>query len=59
MKVDANYKPYYVNQESKDNNKHIQLQTKYNLLTADHIIQLIIVIKQALKNLKDEKSLEN
>ena len=26
----------YVNQESKDNKKHVQVQTKYNLVTADH-----------------------
>ena len=25
MQVDANYKPYYVNQESKDNKKHIYI----------------------------------
>ena len=36
IQVDTNYKPYYVNQESKDNKKHIQFQTKYNLVTADH-----------------------
>ena len=26
----------YVNQESKDSKKHIQVQTKYNLVIADH-----------------------
>ena len=38
MQVNANYKPYYVNQESKDNKKHtyIQFPTKYNLVTANH-----------------------
>ena len=36
IQVNTNYKPYYVNQESKDNKKHIQFQTKYNLVTANH-----------------------
>ena len=36
MQVNTNYKPYYVNQESKDNKKHIQFQTKCNLVTANH-----------------------
>ena len=36
IQFDTNYKPYYVNQESKGNKKNIQFQTKYNLLTADH-----------------------
>ena len=35
IQVDTNYKPYYVNQESKDYKKHIQFQTKCNLVTAD------------------------
>ena len=36
IQVDTNCKPYYVNQESKDDKKHIYSQRKYNLLTADH-----------------------
>ena len=59
MKVDTNYKPYYDNQESKDNKNHIYSFKQNITCQLLIIIQLIIGIKQALKNLKGEKSLEN
>ena len=59
MKVDTNYKPYYVHQESKDNKNHIYSFKQNITCQLLIIIHLIIGIKQALKNLKGEKSLEN
>ena len=35
-------------------NTYLQFQTKYNLVTANHF-QFVIVIKQALKDLKEGK----
>ena len=58
MQVDTNYKLYYVNQESKDNKKHIYFETKYNLLTADHH-SVNNCNKTGPQKFKDEKSLEN